>query len=831
MSKDYKDTLLMMNTSFKMKGNLAEKEPLLEAQWEKNKIYEKALERNINNMHFILHDGPPYANGDIHIGHVLNKVLKDFIIRYKTMDGFYSPYIPGWDTHGLPIENALTKSGKINRKELSIAEFRTLCEEYAKKQVENQKIGFKRLGILGDWDNPYLTYDKEYEAKQLEVFAEMVSKKLIYKGLKPVYWSPSSESALAEAEIEYQDVKSPSIYLAFKVTDGKGVLDSKTEVVIWTTTPWTIPANLAVCVHSDYKYVVISVNSRKFVVAKELLDSFVETIGIKDYKIIKEIKGKDLEFVEYLHPLYNRTCPIILGDHVTLESGTGLVHTAPGHGEDDFLVGKKYGLDILCPVDERGYMTEDAGEFAGLFYDDANKEITKKLEKVGSLLKLSFFTHSYPHDWRTNKPVIFRATEQWFASIEALKKDMLKSVANVKWYPSWGETRITNMIKDRKEWCISRQRVWGVPIPVFYAEDGEAIIDSDLILHVSKIFKKEGSNAWFNKDAVDLLPKGYTNSHSPNGIFKKETDIMDVWFDSGSSHHAVMDVRGLNYPADIYLEGSDQYRGWFNSSLSTGVAMKGIAPYKAVITHGFVLDGLGKKMSKSLGNVIDPAKVSKQYGSDILRLWVSSVDYNSDVRISNDLLIQSAESYRKIRNTFRFLLGNISDFYYDKNQVAYEQMGEVDQYMVSLLNKLIANVRKAYEDYRFSDIYHLILSYMTNDLSAFYLDFTKDIYLEDMPIIKDYSKFDYLVKDYDKFMELRTEILKALENARNEKVIGKSFNAKLTIVPTKETHKLLERLDANIRQLCIVSDCELADISDKLEIIITPAEGYTCSRC
>ncbi|HHX79179.1 MAG TPA: isoleucine--tRNA ligase [Acholeplasmataceae bacterium] len=889
MSKDYKNTLLMMNTSFKMKGNLAEKEPLMEATWEQNKIYEKALEKNKNNKHFILHDGPPYANGDIHIGHALNKVLKDFIVRYKTMDGFYAPYVPGWDTHGLPIENALTKNGKVNRKELSIAEFRTLCEEYAKKQIENQKIGFKRLGILGDWDNPYITYDKEYEAKQLEVFAKMVSKKLIYKGLKPVYWSPSSESALAEAEIEYQDVKSPSIYLAFKVTDGKGVLDNGTEIVIWTTTPWTIPANLATCVHADYTYVVINANLRKLVVAKELLKEFTEKLEIKDFKILKELKGKDLEFVEYIHPLYNRTCPIILGDHVTLESGTGLVHTAPGHGEDDFVVGKKYGLGILCPVDERGYMTKEAGEFAGLFYDDANKEITKKLEEVGSLLSLSFFTHSYPHDWRTNKPVIYRATEQWFASIEALKEDMLKSVAKVKWYPSWGETRITNMIKDRKEWCISRQRVWGVPIPVFYGEDGEAIIDSDLILHVSKIFEKEGSNAWFNKDAKDLLPKGYTNVHSPNGIFKKETDIMDVWFDSGSSHHAVLDARGLDYPADVYLEGSDQYRGWFNSSLSTGVAMQGTAPYKAVITHGFVLDGNGRKMSKSLGNAIDPGKVSKQYGSDILRLWVSSVDYNSDVRISNDLLIQAAESYRKIRNTFRFLLGNISDFNYKDDQIIYEEMGEVDQYMISLLNKLIDNVRKAYEEYRFSDIYHLVLSYMTNDLSAFYLDFTKDIlyidsksnperrsiqtvfylnlinliklltpiiphtteevyshmqsetqesvYLTDMPKPKQFSNSEELLHKYKKFKSLRDDVLKALEEARNEKIIGKSLSSKVVLKPSKETREIIDNLNCDFKKIFIVSEFVVTDEDIEGQkfssgiINVTARKGIVCDRC
>ena len=681
MGKDYKDTLLMMKTDFSMRANLPEKEPMIQKKWYEQNLYQKVCDKNKDRTPFILHDGPPYANGAIHTGHALNKILKDFIIRYKTMSGYYAPYIPGWDTHGLPIENALTKNSKIKRKEMSVSDFRKLCSEYAYKQVEIQKEGFKRLGVLGDWDHPYITMDKSFEAEQIKVFGKMVEKGLIYKGLKPVFWSPSSESALAEAEVEYHDVTSTSIYLAFKVCDGKNVISPDCELVIWTTTPWTIPANLAVCVNALFEYVVVSANGRFFVVAKELVENFVNTTGITEYKIVNSILGKDLENVTYYHPLNNRVCPVICGDHVTLESGTGLVHTAPGHGEDDFIVGKKYNLDILCPVDSRGYMTDEAGEFSGLFYEEANDVIISRLDEVHSLLKATPITHSYPHDWRTKKPIIFRATPQWFASIEGLKEEMMNSIKDVKWKPVWGETRLGNMVKDREEWCISRQRVWGVPIPVFYAEDGTEILDQEVINHVSELFREYGSNVWFERDAKDLLPEGYTNPHSPNGEFKKETDIMDVWFDSGSSHHAAMIARGLPYPADLYLEGSDQYRGWFNSSLSTGVAMTGKAPYKEVVSHGFILDGEGRKMSKSLGNTVDPNQLVKEFGADVFRLWVSSVKYTDDVRISKDMLKQISETYRKIRNTFRFLLGNLNDFNNSTDRISYDKMPEVDEYM------------------------------------------------------------------------------------------------------------------------------------------------------
>ena len=887
--KDYKDTLLMIKTDFPMRGNLGVNELPIQAKWEELKIYERAVEKNKNKKPFFLHDGPPYANGSIHVGHALNKILKDFIVRYKTMYGHYAPYTPGWDTHGLPIETALTKNKKVNRKELSIAEFRSLCEKYALEQVEIQKAGFKRLGVFADWNNPYITLTKDYEAVQLRAFGEMASKGLIYKGLKPVYWSPSSETALAEAEIEYQDVKSPTIYVAFNVVDGKGLLDSDCELVIWTTTPWTIPANLAICANAELEYVVVVINNRKFVVAKELLETFVKTINAEEYEIVKTLTGLELEGVTYKHPLFDRVSPVILGDHVTLDAGTGLVHTAPGHGADDFIVGKRYGLDVLCPVDSRGYMTEEAGDYKGLFYEECNKAIVADLESCGALLKLSFITHSYPHDWRTKKPIIFRATPQWFASIKNFKEDILKAIENVEWVPAWGETRISNMIKDRDDWCISRQRVWGVPIPVFYAEDGSSILDPELINHVADIVEKEGTNAWFEKDAKDLLPADYTHPGSPNGRFTKETDIMDVWFDSGSSHQASLKAKWGVYPADVYLEGSDQYRGWFNSSISTGVALTGVAPYKTVITHGFTLDGEGRKMSKSLGNTVDPLNVCKEYGADILRLWVAGVAYQSDMRISKDLIKQTSEAYRKIRNTFRFMLGNLFDFNPEVDMVPYEKLSEVDQYVLCTTNELAAKVKTAYEKFEFDEVYRSILTYMTNDLSSFYLDFTKDIlyiekadslarrsiqtviykvtldliklltpiiphtteevysympgnkedsiYLCDMPEYVELPNSKELLEKFEKFNVLRSDVLKALEEARNEKIIGKSFSADVTLCPTLETKTLIDSLEFNLGQVFIVSKFNVVDnpidgkTFDSGVISVKAAEGVICSRC
>ena len=551
--KNYKDTLLMMQTEFPMRGDLGKKEPEIQKHWEELNIYEKRLALNEKNDTFFLHDGPPYANGKIHVGHALNKTLKDFIIRYMSMCGYYSPFQPGWDTHGLPIENALSKDKKVNRKAMSLSEFRTLCEQYAKEQVEIQKTGFKRLGVFADWENPYLTLNKSFEAEQIRIFGKMAKKGLIYKGLKPVYWSPSSETALAEAEIEYYDVTSDAIFVAFPVVNGKGLFDGDTKLVIWTTTPWTIPANLAICAGPNIEYAQVVMNNQKYVIAKELLENFVKKVECQEFEIIKTFLGSDLEGVTYHHPLFDRTSPVILGDHVTLDAGTGLVHTAPGHGADDYIAGKKYGLDVLCPVDSLGRMTKEAGEFEGLKIEECNVAIMAKMQEVGMLVHSEKITHSYPHDWRTKKPIIFRATPQWFASIGKIKDEIIENIKNVKWVPTWGEIRITNMIKDRDDWCISRQRVWGVPIPVFYAEDETPILEEEVINHVAQIFEQKGSNAWYELDAKDLLPAGFTHPGSPNGIFKKETDIMDVWFDSGTSHHAAFKQTYNVYPSDLYL--------------------------------------------------------------------------------------------------------------------------------------------------------------------------------------------------------------------------------------------------------------------------------------
>ncbi|MGE7760737.1 isoleucine--tRNA ligase [Peribacillus sp. NPDC097895] len=890
---EYKDTLLMPKTEFPMRGNLPKREPEIQEKWKEMNIYKKVQEQTEGRPLFILHDGPPYANGDIHMGHAMNKVLKDFIVRFKSMSGFQAPYVPGWDTHGLPIETALTKKG-VKRKEMSVAEFRKLCEEYAYVQIDNQREQFKRIGVRGDWDNPYITLKPEYEAQQIKVFGDMAKKGYIYKGKKPVYWSPSSESALAEAEIEYQDKRSASIYVAFEVTDGKGVIEEGVKIIIWTTTPWTIPANLGISLHPQLNYVVVAVENEKFLIAEALLESVTETLGWDNPSILKTVKGSELDRAVAKHPLYGRDSLVMLGEHVTTEAGTGCVHTAPGHGEDDFIIGQKYGLDVLCPVDEKGVMTEEAGEFAGLFYDQANKPITEKLTEAGALLNLTFITHSYPHDWRTKKPTIFRATAQWFASIKDFRSELLEAIEETKWVPAWGETRLFNMVRDRGDWCISRQRAWGVPIPVLYAENGEPIITDETINHISNLFREHGSNIWFEREAKDLLPEGYTHEGSPNGIFTKETDIMDVWFDSGSSHQAVLEEReDLQRPADLYLEGSDQYRGWFNSSLSTSVAVTGKAPYKGVLSHGFALDGEGRKMSKSIGNVVLPSKVMNQLGADILRLWVASVDYQSDVRVSDPILKQVSEVYRKIRNTFRFLLGNLDGFNPDTDKVAVQELPEVDRYMLVKLNKLITQSKLGFENYEFATIYNMVNNFCTQDLSSFYLDYAKDILYCEAPNGKErmaiqtvlYEALVSLTKlvspilshtadevwafipgvteesvqltlmpeeisidnaevieeKWTAFMNLRDNVLKALEEARNQKVIGKSLNAKVMVYVNEETKNLLDGIKESFEQLFIVSEFEIAgDVASapseavKLEdiaILVTKAEGETCERC
>ncbi|QKY68968.1 isoleucine--tRNA ligase [Lentibacillus sp. CBA3610] len=887
---DYKETLLMPKTKFPMRGNLPNKEPERQKKWDENRIYEKDMERTKGRPLFILHDGPPYANGDLHIGHALNKILKDFITRYRSMSGYHAPYVPGWDTHGLPVETALTKKKKVDRKKMSIAEFRQKCAEYAMGQLDNQRDQFKKFGVRGDWDNPYITLTKDYEAAQIRVFGEMAKKGYIYRGLKPVYWSPSSESALAEAEIEYHDKRSPSIYVAFDVTDGKGVLDGDEKIIIWTTTPWTIPANLGIAVHPELEYAVVAVGGEKYVIAHELLETITEELEWEDPEVVKTFKGEEADKVVAKHPFYDRDSLVMLGEHVTTDAGTGCVHTAPGHGEDDFYMSREYGLEPLSPVDHQGYFTSEAPGFEGEFYDKANKAITEKMNANGSLLKLMFVTHSYPHDWRTKKPTIFRATSQWFASIKDFRQNILDEINRINWYPGWGETRLYNMVRDREDWCISRQRTWGVPIPVFYAEDGTPIINDETIDHVSTLFAEHGSNIWFEREAKDLLPEGFTSEHSPNGQFTKEMDIMDVWFDSGSSHEAVLMGReDHKRPADVYLEGSDQYRGWFNSSISTAVAVTGKAPFEAIVSHGFTLDGNGRKMSKSLGNVMDPLKIQKQLGIDILRLWVSSVDYQADVRISQEILKQISEGYRKIRNTVRFMLGNLADFDPEKDAVPEAEMEEVDRYMLHRLQNLVKNVRDSYDIYEYSPVYSHIHNFCTIDLSSFYLDFAKDIlYIEaadnhrrrsiqtayyeivttlvklltpiiphttdemweyipgareesvqltDIPEPRKITGFDTLYEKWDHFMNIRDDVLKALEVAREDKVIGKSLEAKITLVPKdNQTKEVLESIP-HVHQLFIVSGADVADdISDAndyqyVEVKVDEHPGEKCARC
>ena len=731
---ELKDTLLMPKTKFPMRGNLPNKEPEFLKRWEEMDLYRKVLEKNAGKPSYVLHDGPPYANGNIHIGHALNKILKDFIVKYKNMNGFVSNYVPGWDTHGLPIEQVLVNNG-VDRKSMPATKFRNKCKDYALKQVDKQRADFKKLGVIGDWENPYLTLDPKFEAEQIRVCGKMVDKGYIYKGLKPIYWSPSSESALAEAEIEYRDHTSPSIYVGFELVSEDGVVEKGTKFVIWTTTPWTLPANLGIAVHPDFEYQEVKVNGENYLLAKERVNFLAEQFGWENFEQGKTVLGKELEYLLCQHPFLDRTSTVILADYVTLDSGTGLVHTAPGHGVDDFIVGQgKYKLGVLSPVDNQGNLTEEAGQFAGQFVFDANKNIIAHLAETGALLKQENITHSYPHDWRSKKPIIFRSTPQWFCSVDAFRSELLDAVDRTKFYSEWGKPRLYNMIRDRGDWVISRQRVWGVPIPVFYAENGEAILDNTLIEHVAKIFEVEGSNVWFYKDAKELLPEGYTHPGSPNGEFTKEMDIMDVWFDSGTSHQGCCAVRDdLTYPADLYLEGSDQYRGWFNSSLITSVAISGDAPYKELVSAGFVMDGNGNKMSKSLGNVISPTDVGKQLGAEIIRLWSASVDYTQDVRISNDILKQVSETYRKIRNTFRFLLGNLFNGSFDNRTdlLSYDELEELDKYMVLKFEKVVAKVLDYYENYQFNSITTELINFFNVELSSFYLDYGKDIlYIE-----------------------------------------------------------------------------------------------------
>lgn len=887
-----KDTLNLGKTKFKMRGNLPVREAEWQKEWEDNKLYEQRLKLNEGKPRFDLHDGPPFANGNIHMGHALNKISKDIIVRYKNMNGYYAPYVPGWDTHGLPVEQQLAKKG-IDRKTMDRAKYRELCRQFAQEQVEKQMTDFKRLGVMADWDHPYITLQPEFEAAEIRVFGEMFKKGYIYKGKKPVYWSWSSESTLAEAEVEYHDIKSPRIYVAFPILDGKGILDSDTSLVIWTTTPWTIPSNVGITVNPKFDYDVVEVNDKKYVIGSDRLPAVAEDLGWKDYKVLKTLKGTDFDRMTYKHPLYDVTGLVMNDTYVTDDDGTGLVHNATGFGEDDYNVGRRYGLPVFSPMDAQGRFTDEVPDpdLVGMFYDDANKVVADKLKKAGALLKLDFFTHSYPHDWRTKKPVIYRATTQWFASIDKFRDQILDQIKKASFIPEWGKTRLYNMIKDRGDWVISRQRAWGVPLPIFYAEDDTPIVTPETIEHIAKIFEKEGSNAWYTHTAKELLPEGFTSEHSPHGEFRKETDILDVWFDSGTSWSGVMSKReGLHFPANLYLEGSDQYRGWFNSSLITSVAVTGQAPYKQVLSQGFVLDDKGHKMSKSLGNVISPNDVIKKMGAEIIRLWVAQADTTSDVAVSMGILQQSAESYRKIRNTFRYMLANTSDFDPKESRVAYDDLRSVDQYMEVKLNDLIKDCIAAYDKFDFTDVFKKVFKFISNDLSAFYLDFAKDVLyidgqdsharrsmqtviydaavklakiltpilphtmeeiwgflkepedyvqLANMPKVEEFANHDELLENWGKFMKLRDDVLKALEDARNKKLIGKSFEAAVTIYPDKETKAILQDLDADFRQILIVSkltiaDGEAPDNAEQLNnasVVVEHAEGEVCPRC
>lgn len=890
---EIKESLLMGKTQFEMRGNLANKEPKLVEKWQNNDIYSKANE-NKTLGEYKLHDGPPYANGSMHCGHMLNRVLKDFVVRYKNMKGYKTNFNLGWDTHGLPIETAVTKSG-VNRKSMSIVDFRKLCDEYAHKQIENQKGQIRRLGIFADYDHPYFTLMKEFEASEIHCFAKMALKGLIYKGLKPVYWSPSSESALAEAEIEYQDVKAYTIFVAFDVKDGKDKVPSDTKFIIWTTTPWTLPANLAICAHPQFVYGLYKTDKGNFVFLTSLKEKLSEKIGFTSCELVKEFKGSELENIVCKHPFYDRDSIVINADYVTDSDGTGLVHIAPGHGADDYFACIKYGIKPYCPVDEHGIMMEDCGpRLAGKFYEDANLEVLKILEENKCLLKMEEIVHSYPHDWRTHKPVIFRATPQWFCSIEPIREELLKEINNVNWTPSWGKVRMENMIKDRADWCISRQRVWGVPLPIIYCEDGSPIIEKEVFDHIEEVFKEHGSNGWFALDEKDLLPKGYTNPKSPNGIFRKETDTMDVWFDSGSSWNFDLVSKGEKYPCDLYLEGSDQYRGWFNSSLIVSVATNGVSPYKNIVSHGYVLDASWEKMSKSKGNGIDPMKICNVYGADILRLWVASIDYQQDVRISEDIIKQNIDIYRKIRNTFKFMLANLNnggDNHFElKDKVDYKELTLTDKYILNRLYEVSNNFDKDFNNSDFLGAMSLLNKFISDDLSSLYLDIVKDsLYCDDVkslrrrqiqtvlneciftlmrllnPILpftmdevnefyplksKDSPQFyEYpehyevdleLIKNYqNNVIAIRNDVLKAIEIKRNEDVVHKNEESSLNIEfkdPLNKEYVLNNLTNKDLKELFICSHLHVEDKvngydGENIVVEVNKDTGIMCNRC
>ena len=880
---DYKDTLNMPNTDFEMRGNLAQKEPGILKNWQQDNYYQSLLKHHKGQKAFILHDGPPYANGNLHAGTAMNRTIKDFIIRSHAMSGYYTPFFPGWDTHGLPIENAIQKLG-VDRKALSAAEFRRKCEEYAHEQIAQQMETEKRLGQIADYEHPYITLKKEFEARQIQSFATMALNGMIFQGLKPVYWSPYNETAVADSEIVYKDVKDATIYLKFPIADGKGVLGADDNFVIWTTTPWTIPSNMAVSVHPDLEYALVKTSAGNLIVLAKFVDRLLEKFNLENLGILKTFTGKEIEGATYHHVVLDKECPCLLGTHVTDEGGTGVVHTAGGHGMDDYLVCMKNGMPPICTVDERGYMNAEAGSYQGMFFEDCSKAIIHDMSEKGYLLQVENITHSYPHDDRLKKKVIFRAVKQWFCSIERVREKALDEINNhVKWHNSFGQKRMNNMIADRGDWCISRQRLWGVPIPIIYCEDNSPIMEKEVFDHIAELMNEYGSNVWFEREAKDLLPEGYTNEKSPNGEFRKETDIMDVWFDSGSSWNELI-ARGDGYPCDLYFEGSDQYRGWFNSSLIVSTAVNGTAPYKEVLSHGYVVDSKGEKMSKSVGNVVNPMDIINQNGADVFRLWAMSSDFKEDLKLGPSNIKQVSDQYRKIRNTFRFLLGNVNgeDFNPSTDMVAFEDLERVDQQVLVLLNDLVADVRKDVLEYNYLSANKHLMYFMVNILSSYYCDFTKDIlyvsakgdhrrrqvqsvywncadalvklwapflaftaeeiwthfshlgansvHYEEFPEVKEYAEAEILRDEIKRLLEVRALVTKANEEARNEKLIASSQEAKILLTLPKEEKELVEKnLGAAVAQWLIVSQVEL--VEGETAVKVEKASGQKCPRC
>lgn len=902
---EYKKTLNLPATPFAMKANLPAREPKQLKAWDESKLYEKIRTLSEGRKKFILHDGPPYANGNLHIGHALNKILKDIIIRSRQMDGFDVPYVPGWDCHGLPIEHNVDKKLGSKKKDMTPAEIRGKCRDYADRFVGIQRDEFKRFGVMGEWENPYLTMSYDYEARIAKECGEFAVSGDMYIGKKPIHWCCSCKTALAEAEIEHNDITSPSVYVKFELIDQLGekfpqLSGKKVNLVIWTTTPWTLPANLGICLNPSFIYSVVeTANGDVLVLAKDLVESVTQKFGFEGYTTLAEIDAVELENMTCQHPFYDQTSKIILGDHVTTEAGTGCVHTAPGHGADDYIVGLKYGLEPYSPVADNGCFVDDLELFSGQFILKANKEIISLMETNGSLILHEDMRHSYPHCWRCKKPVIFRATPQWFISMDEtdLRKKALKEIDSVKWIPAWGRERIYKMIENRPDWCVSRQRSWGVPIPVYYCEKCEEIhVTTESVEKIYELFKQHGADIWFESDAKDLMPEGVSCSECGHTEFKKDTNILDVWFDSGVSHAAVLAEReNLDRPADLYLEGSDQHRGWFHSSLLTAVGRTGAAPYKSVLTHGFVVDAKGRKMSKSVGNVIAPKKIIDQYGTEILRLWVASSDYRDDIRVSDNIIKQLSDAYRRIRNTCRYLLGNLSDFNPETNMVDYEKLSDIDKFTLNKLGNLVDKGLKSYENYEFHTIYHSLYNFCTIDLSSFYLDIAKDAlyvlpsdstarrsiqtvmyYLVDSisrlmaPILPftseeiwssmpDYEgkaesihlveqtkanpvwKNTEIVEKWEAILEIRGEVTKALEEARVKKLIGHPLDASVNIMVAGKYYDILNEYKDILKDLFIVSASELVEevaggsyeSSDieGLSIEIQKAAGEKCERC